>query len=1246
MSEQVPMVDAHHHVWDHAVRDPGWLRVPAHAPIHRSFTVEDLRPLAAAQRVRATVLVQTLALDAETDELLAQAGDDDLLAAVVGWVDLTAPDVGQRLAELLAGPGGGRLRGVRHLVQDEPDDDWLDRDDVRRGLRAVRDAGLVYDGGEEPADLRGEDELLTRPSGQRPAEPPLGQAQTVVRSRVERPDAAGPGSVDGGECDVVRHGRVQVAQRRAAETQLGERDRRPGVNSHRQPVHRPADRSRPVAQALLEHDLDAVPGHELAGTAMPVGQHTGPACRQVGLTTRATEGERLVDGGVVDSGSILGWDRHRLPPLTGCGGRTRSHRGSVAARPDASVRHSTLPRRSRCPTGRTRTISAIGQARRSDKLGDRTISAIGHRRGRRVPVRCRMPGVSADAGTHRDPWRPVAARFGIIARDVTPLPGERTLNARLVAEVGIAYVIKLHPAHEAADVDLEVAALDALAGTEAAPLVPAVVRTPDGRHRVEIDVAGERRIARLLMWRPGRVWAESPPASPTRLRALGAAVATVDRALAMFDHPRLARELRWNLATATRQRTLLRHVEDADRRALAAAVLDRFADAVAPALADLPAQAVHNDGNDHNVLVDEADGDRVLGLVDFGDLCRAPRICGLAVAVAYVAGGGIRDLLAVVEGYHGVAPLTATELALLPDLVRTRLALSVLMAGWQSAREPDNAYLLVSQEQVWPALRALAAEDDDLLRYRLRAACGLEPIPHAREVRAFLAGADVAPVLHGPLAELPHRVLDWHAGHVPDAPPDGVVGVGRYTEDRAVYTTSAFATEAGERRSVHLGVDLFVPPGTPVHAPLAGVVRAAADNAEPLDYGPVVVLEHRTPRGAPFFTLLGHLSREGLRLVTVGETVDAGQVVGRVGGRHENGGWPPHVHVQLVTALVGLPSIRTPVAIPGVAPRSELALWESVSPDPNLLLGLPEGARADPGVPDAEIVRRRRTLMSPALSLSYREPLHVVRGEGGYLVDTRGRRWLDLVNNVAHVGHAHPRVVAAAAAQNAVLSTNTRYLHEAVVEYARRLAETLPDPLSVCFFVNSGSEANDLALRLADAHTRARDVVVLDHAYHGHLSSLVDVSPYKFDGPGGSGGRRRRTSCRCPIPTAADIASPRVARRRRSPRTTSPSSTASSTSWRPAGAVRPRSSASRCRARRARSCWPTGSSPERTTGCAPRAGSASRTRCRSASAGRGRPPGASSCTAWSRTSSRWASRSGTGTRWARSSRRPRSQPRS
>jgi L-fuconolactonase len=145
MTSAGAIVDAHHHVWDLAVRDPAWLKDPRLAPIHRTFTTADLRPLATAAGVRATVLVQTLALAEETDELLALADGDDLVAGVVGWVDLGAPDVADRVAALLDGPHGAALRGVRHLVQDEPDDDWLARPDVLRGLRAVGEAGLVYD---------------------------------------------------------------------------------------------------------------------------------------------------------------------------------------------------------------------------------------------------------------------------------------------------------------------------------------------------------------------------------------------------------------------------------------------------------------------------------------------------------------------------------------------------------------------------------------------------------------------------------------------------------------------------------------------------------------------------------------------------------------------------------------------------------------------------------------------------------------------------------------------------------------------------------------------------------------------------------------------------------------------------------------------------------------------------------------------------------------------------------------------
>lgn len=153
----------------------------------------------------------------------------------------------------------------------------------------------------------------------------------------------------------------------------------------------------------------------------------------------------------------------------------------------------------------------------------------------------------------------------------------------------------------------------------------------------------------------------------------------------------------------------------------------------------------------------------------------------------------------------------------------------------------------------------------------------------------------------------------------------------------------------------------------------------------------------------------------------------------------------------------------------------------------------------------AELLRLRRERLNPTLSVSYREPLKIVRGEGARLYDAEGRSYLDMVNNVCHVGHCHPRVVAAGQAQMALLNTNTRYLHDNIVEYALRLTATLPAPLSVAFLVNSGTEANDLALRLAQAHTGRRGAVVVDHAYHGHSPSMIALSPYKFDGRGGQG---------------------------------------------------------------------------------------------------------------------------------------------
>ncbi|MFG1624086.1 amidohydrolase family protein [Kribbella sp. NPDC049227] len=138
-------VDAHHHVWDLTVREQSWMAGPELDPIRRNFAVEDLAPLAAAAEVTATVLVQTVGLVEETAEFLEVAASNELVAGVVGWVDLTADDVATALSGLLARPDGLYLKGIRHQVHDEPDVDWLLRPEVRRGLAAVADAGLVYD---------------------------------------------------------------------------------------------------------------------------------------------------------------------------------------------------------------------------------------------------------------------------------------------------------------------------------------------------------------------------------------------------------------------------------------------------------------------------------------------------------------------------------------------------------------------------------------------------------------------------------------------------------------------------------------------------------------------------------------------------------------------------------------------------------------------------------------------------------------------------------------------------------------------------------------------------------------------------------------------------------------------------------------------------------------------------------------------------------------------------------------------
>ena len=147
----------------------------------------------------------------------------------------------------------------------------------------------------------------------------------------------------------------------------------------------------------------------------------------------------------------------------------------------------------------------------------------------------------------------------------------------------------------------------------------------------------------------------------------------------------------------------------------------------------------------------------------------------------------------------------------------------------------------------------------------------------------------------------------------------------------------------------------------------------------------------------------------------------------------------------------------------------------------------------------------RDQFISPSLSVSYRDPLHIVKGKGQYLYDRDGKKYLDGINNISHVGHCHPKVSNTLYEQSKTLNTNTRYLHENIVLYAQDLINTLPSQLQVCYFTNSGSESNDLALRLARNYTNSSHTIVIEGAYHGHTTATIEISPYKYDGPGGKG---------------------------------------------------------------------------------------------------------------------------------------------
>ncbi|MGA1597984.1 MAG: aminotransferase class III-fold pyridoxal phosphate-dependent enzyme [bacterium] len=707
--------------------------------------------------------------------------------------------------------------------------------------------------------------------------------------------------------------------------------------------------------------------------------------------------------------------------------------------------------------------------------------------------------------------------------DLHALPGERDQNFQLQAPDGTSKVFKVVAASASAEsLRTEVQAMQHL-GARLGNSVSSPIADLHGEFVPEVPRSdGSSCFLRVQTWVPGIPLAQFRPQTPELLHELGSLMGQVASALKELDLPDPHPELPWHpeqaFATVQRSTPL---ISEAFLRESLEHLLAFYQQHGLPRQDDLPRSLIQNDANDYNILISGGlKQPPELGLIDFGDMVVSWTCAEAAVTLAYALlgpGSPWATLQAVLSGFHRSHALSEAEAEFVWPMALMRLGLSTVMAARQIQEQPDNEYLLISQQPIRVFLARLKELRLEEGLARARHACGHPPTRRSFPLRNSLERLGSHPVMGQPLT--PDNTLllplgvgsptgEWFRGEVAEqsARVESALresgksfALGLYDEARLCYTAPEFR-QGPESRTIHLGLDVFAPSGTPLHAPLDGVFVTVHDNAQEQNYGPTLMLEHRDSAGEPFYTLYGHLDPGCLERWRPGDSVPAGAEMAHIGAPPRNGNWPSHLHLQVMSHRLGWEE-----DFPGVALPSEREFWKTLCPNPHLLLGLPEASWTQPVERPPDLLSRRRQVLGRNLSLSYQQPLTILQGEGAYLIDSEGRRFVDGVNNVAHVGHCHPRVVHALRQQSGLLNTNTRYLHPELVEYAQRLCDRFPDPLNVCILVCTGSEANELALRLARAKTQAQGMVVVDVGYHGHTNTLIDLSPYKHNGPGGRG---------------------------------------------------------------------------------------------------------------------------------------------
>ncbi|MGE6220549.1 aminotransferase class III-fold pyridoxal phosphate-dependent enzyme [Nubsella zeaxanthinifaciens] len=673
----------------------------------------------------------------------------------------------------------------------------------------------------------------------------------------------------------------------------------------------------------------------------------------------------------------------------------------------------------------------------------------------------------------------VLKKFWNIEGSFKPLDSYLDQNFLIKSIEGKKYVLKIANINTAEDeLDLQNKALLFLQAKQ----IPKLVRSLDGQEMIN----HHSHWWRVLEFIEGKMLSDVPFHSDVLLKNIAEFSANLSVQLSQFSHKAAERFIQWDLQQATKLiKSWIDYFEDPVLKEQILNIAHHF-EAKKDEIQNLRKSIVHGDLTRYNILLDD-DGKDISGIIDFGDICMSWSVSEVAVLLleSIITGSKtpFSDAHKVLKIYHNIFPITEKEARLLFSFIKLRSAIIVCACARQLNMDPQNLYIKKQFEVDAKVFQNLLEYDENFVTALLMDACGYTffKTKDNRKTASYLVETndfqmiDISPksdiyddgACKNPrlfFKNIQHK-LQQNFGYTAYFSPFISFGENNDTE----------------QATIALGSYVFLPENTVLKAPSKLTFIAQTD------------------KKSTFLAEDIYLHIDGIEhQLKINESVSEGAELGKVMPVSAESLFPSHVFIQLDKS--------------GKAPMfckpSEKKGWQLICEDPLFLIGKISGKFLEN---TDHLLLKRETFIQQSQEYYYQKPMNLVRGWKQYLYDENGQVYLDAINNVAHIGHSHPKITETAVNQLKKLNTNARFLYKENIAYAEKLLSFFPPSLQVIFFTCTGSEANDLALRLARCYTSEQDVIVIDGEYHGNTTAVDEISTCLMDNPTASKSKRSFT---------------------------------------------------------------------------------------------------------------------------------------